>query len=125
MNFLFLFADEMSASALGCYGNPAVRTPEFDRIASEGTRFENCFVQNPVCSPSRCSLMTGTYVHNRGHRTLWNLLKPDEPSLLRYLKQGGYEVKWFGKNDLYSQAYLDEVCDDIDLKRAGKEPLPS
>ena len=92
MNFLFLFADEMSASALGCYGNPVVQTPEFDRIASEGTRFENCFVQNPVCSPSRCSLMTGTYVHNRGHRTLWNLLKPDEPSLLRYLKQGGYEV---------------------------------
>ena len=125
MNFLFLFADEMSASALGCYGNPVVQTPEFDRIASEGTRFENCFVQNPVCSPSRCSLMTGTYVHNRGHRTLWNLLKPDEPSLLRYLKQGGYEVKWFGKNDLYSQAYLDEVCDDIDLKRAGEEPLPS
>ena len=125
MNFLFLFADEMSASALGCYGNPVVQTPEFDRIASEGTRFDKCFVQNPVCSPSRCSLMTGTYVHNRGHRTLWHLLQPDEPSLFRYLKKSGYEIKWFGKNDLYSDSYLDEVCDDIDQKRAGKEKLPS
>lgn len=125
MNFLFLFADEMSASALRCYGNPVVETPEFDRIAGEGTRFANCFVQNPVCSPSRCSLMTGTYVHNRGHRTLWHLLQPDEPSLFRYLKRGGYEVKWFGKNDLYSDAYLDEVCDDIARKRAGTEAKPS
>lgn len=125
MNFVFLFADEMSASALKCYGNPYVQTPNMDRAAEEGTRFDQCIVQNPVCSPSRCSLMTGRYVHDRGHRTLWNLLSPEEPSLFRYLKQQGYEIKWFGKNDLYSDEYLDEICDDIKEKRAGKEKPPS
>lgn len=125
LNFVFLFADEMSASALKCYGNPHVRTPNMDQIASEGTKFQQCYVQNPVCSPSRCSLMTGTYVHNRGHRTLWHLLQQDEPSLFRYLKQGGYDIQWFGKNDLYSDAYLSEICDDADQKRAGSEKKPS
>lgn len=117
MNFVFLFPDEMCASALSCYGNKHSHTPNIDKLAQEGTLFKNCFVQNPVCSPSRCSLMTGTYVHNRGHRTLWHLLQPDEPSLFRYLKQTGYNIQWYGKNDLYSSEYLEEICDDIGLKR--------
>lgn len=117
MNFLFLFPDEMCAGSLSCYGNKYSHTPNIDRLAEEGTLFKNCFAQNPVCSPSRCSLMTGTYVHNRGHRTLWHLLQPDEPSLFRYLKKSGYNIQWYGKNDLYSQAYLEEICDDIDEKR--------
>lgn len=89
MNFLFLFPDEMCAGSLSCYGNKYSHTPNIDKLAEESTLFKNCFVQNPVCSPSRCSLMTGTYVHNRGHRTLWHLLQPDEPSLFRYLKNQG------------------------------------
>ena len=121
MNFIFFFPDEMSAGTLSSYGNPHCRTPHLDKLASEGTLFENCFVQNPVCSPSRCSLMTGTYVHNRGHRTLWNLLKQDEPSLFRYLKNAGYQLRWYGKNDLYSKGYLEEICPDIEEKRKEKD----
>lgn len=68
--------------------------------------------------------MTGLYVHNQGHRSLWQLLQPTEPSLFRYLKNSGYDIKWFGKNDLYSQAYLDEICDDIDEKRKGYKSPP-
>mgnify|MGYP001182330000 FL=1 len=119
MNFVFFFPDEMRASSVSCYGNKVVKMPSFDRLAREGVRFENCIVQNPVCSPSRCSLMTGLYVHNLGHRTLWHLLRPHEPSLFRYLKNAGYEIRWYGKNDLYSQKYLEEICDDIDEKRSG------
>lgn len=125
MNFVFFFPDEMRASSVSCYGNKTVKMPNYDRLAQEGVRFENCIVQNTVCSPSRCSLMTGLYVHNAGHRTLWHLLRPHEPSLFRYLKNDGYDIQWYGKNDLYSQEYLEEICDDIDEIRSGYKSQPS
>ncbi len=63
-------------------------------------------------------MMTGWYPHVRGHRTLWHLLRPDEPNLLRYLKQAGYQVQWFGKNDLLSQ---DSFAGSADVaERRGK-----
>ncbi len=101
-NLVFFMPDEMRAESLACYGHPVAKTPNFDRLASEGVRFEQCHVQNPVCGPSRCSLMTGWPVHVRGHRSLYHGLHPDEPNLLRYLKNGGYDVCFFGKNDLLS-----------------------
>ena len=110
MNFLTFIPDELRADALGCYGNSRISTPNFDRLAAEGTRFEQCHAQHPVCSPSRCSFMTGWYPHVRGHRSLWNLLKPDEPNLLRYLKNTGYDVFFTGKNDLLAaDSYADSV----------------
>ncbi|MBW4079910.1 sulfatase-like hydrolase/transferase [Paenibacillus sp. S150] len=112
MNYLFFFPDEMRAESLGCYGHPVVETPNLDKLANEGVRFDQCHVQNPVCSPSRCSLMTGLYPHVAGHRTLWNLLQPHEPSLFRYLKGSGYQIKWYGKNHLYSEDYLQEIVDE-------------
>ena len=124
-NFVFFFPDEMRASSVSCYGNERVKMPNYDRMAQEGVRFDNCIIQNPVCTPSRCSLMTGLYVHNLGHRTLWHLLRPHEPSLFRYLKNAGYDIAWYGKNDLYSQEYLEEICDDIDEKRHGYRWNPS
>lgn len=103
MNFILFCADEMRAESLSVYGHPLVKTPSFDRLAEEGTIFDQCHVQHTVCSPSRCSLMTGWYPHVSGHRTLWHLLRPHEPSLFRYLKDAGYHVEWHGKNDLYSE----------------------
>ena len=125
MNFILFFPDEMRASSVSCYGNMTVKMPNFDRLADEGTRFDQCIVQNPVCTPSRCSLMTGWYVHNMGHRSLWHNLRTHEPSLFRYLKQAGYDIAWYGKNDLYSQEYLDEILDDIGEKRGGYKSEPS
>jgi len=125
MNFIFFFPDEMSASTVSCYGHPHVKMPNYDQLCEEGVRFDQCIVQNPVCSPSRASLFTGTYPHNSGHRTLWHLLRPHEPSMFRYLKNAGYDIAWYGKNDLYSQEYLDEVCTDIMVKRAYNEKEPS
>ena len=121
-NYILFFPDEMRATSVSCYGNPIVKMPAFDRLAAEGTLFEHCIVQNPVCSPSRCSLMTGWYVHTAGHRSLWHLLRPHEPSLFRYLKNDGYDIRWYGKNDLYSQAYLDEILDNVADLRQGKAP---
>ncbi|MFP4176912.1 MAG: sulfatase-like hydrolase/transferase [Candidatus Brocadiia bacterium] len=103
MNFIYFNPDELRADVLGCYGHELAETPNFDRLAAEGTRFDECHVQHTVCSPSRCSFLTGRYPHNRGHRTLWNLLQPDEPNTFRYLKEAGYEVHWMGKNDALAQ----------------------
>ncbi|MEZ4634371.1 MAG: sulfatase-like hydrolase/transferase [Caldilineaceae bacterium] len=74
-------------------------------MAAEGVRFDQCHAGIPG-TPSRCSMMTGWYPHVRGHRTLWHMLRPDEPNLLRYLKQKGYTVHWYGKNDLPSPGSL-------------------
>ncbi len=110
MNILYFNPDEMRGDLMGCAGHPLVKTPNLDRFAAGGVRFNNCHVQHTVCTPSRCSFMTGWYPHTRGHRTLWHCLQPDEPNTLRYLKEAGYEVHWIGKNDLLAQAsFADSV----------------
>jgi len=110
MNFIFFMPDELRAESVGCYSHPLAPTPNFDRLSEEGVRFDFCSVQHTVCAPSRCSLMTGWYPHVRGHRTLWHLLRPDEPNLLRSLKQAGYQVHWWGKNDLLArESFPDSV----------------
>src|SRR5579884_2693108 len=58
-NIILFMPDELRADSLACYGNPLVRTPNFDRLAASGTRFNNCNVQFPVCGASRCSMLTG------------------------------------------------------------------
>jgi choline-sulfatase len=111
-NFIFYMPETLRAESLACYGHPLVRTPNFDRFASQGVRFEQCHVQNTVCGPSRCSLMTGWPVHVRGHRSLYYFLHPDEPNLFRYLKQNGYDVYWYGKNDLLApESFHDSVTE--------------
>lgn len=109
-NIILFMPDELRADAVACFGNPVVRTPNMDRLASEGTRFANCSVQYPVCGASRCSLLTGWPTSVRGHRSLFYFLRPEEPNLFRYLKQSGYDVFWFGKNDaLAAQSFCGSV----------------
>ncbi|GMQ61628.1 sulfatase-like hydrolase/transferase [Vallitalea maricola] len=119
MNFIFFFPDEMRAESVSCYGHPLVKMPNYDRMAKEGVRFDKCFVQHPVCSPSRCCLMTGWYPHVNGHRTLWHLLRSHEPSMLKYLKEASYEIRWFGKNDVFATDFLDANADIYGNKNPG------
>jgi hypothetical protein len=58
-NFLSIITDQHRADHLGCYGNPIVKTPNIDRLAASGTRFENFYVATPICMPNRATLMTG------------------------------------------------------------------
>lgn len=111
-NLVLFFLDELRADALSCYGNPVTKTPNFDFLARQGTRFAECHVQNPVCAQSRCSMLTGLPTSVRGHRSLYYLLQPDEPNMFRYLKDSGYDVFWFGKNDaLAAKAFKDSVTE--------------
>lgn len=105
--------DQWRGEALGHMGNPCVPTPNLDRMAgTDGVSFRNAFVQNPVCTPSRCSFMTGWYPHTRGHRIMHYMLRRDEPVLLKLLKDEGYFVWWGGKNDLVpGQNPPDLYCD--------------
>lgn len=119
MNFIYFNPDEMRADALGCYGHPVAKTPNIDKLAAQGTRFDQCHVQHPVCTPSRCSFMSGWYPHTRGHRTLWYPLQPEEPNTLKYLKQAGYDVHWIGKNDLLAQEGLEDSVTALHDLEAG------
>jgi choline-sulfatase len=125
-NYIIFFPDELRAETLAGYGNTKIKTPNFDRLAGEGVRFDQCHAQNPVCSPSRCSMFTGQYVHTLGHRTLWNLLKSHEHNLFRYLKEAGWEVRIYGKNDLFSKEAAALSSDVFEDKPALTErPRPA
>ena len=71
--------DEIRAEALGCYGHPVSKTPNFDAFAEQGTRFDQAHVSYTVCSQSRVAFMTGWPTHVGGHRSLWALLHDWEP----------------------------------------------
>jgi len=114
-NFILFNPDELRADALGCYGNPAAHTPNLDKLAEEAVRFEQCHVQHTVCTPSRCSFITGLYPHNSGKRTLWNVIGEDEPHLFQYLCDAGYEIHWWGKNDMLSQNAAIKCLKSIDV----------
>lgn len=112
-HFVFFNPDQFRADALGHLGNPASRTPVLDSLVdSDAVSFSRAYCQNPVCTPSRCSFMSGWYPHVRGHRTMHFMMQKDEPVLLRTLKSSGYSVWWGGKNDLVpGQDGWDEFCD--------------
>ncbi|WP_041558296.1 sulfatase-like hydrolase/transferase [Novosphingobium sp. PP1Y] len=103
-NLILFMTDECRADALSSYGNPVCKTPNFDLLARQGTRFADCHVQYPVCGASRCSLLTGLPVANTGHRSLYYFIRPDEPNMLRYLKESGYDTYLIGKNDALAEA---------------------
>ncbi|MDR1901784.1 MAG: sulfatase-like hydrolase/transferase [Treponema sp.] len=125
-NYIIFFPDELRAETVSMYGNTKIKTPNFERLAKEGVRFDQCHVQNSVCSPSRCSLFTGQYVHTAGHRSLWNLLKPHEHNLFRYLKEAGWEVRIYGKNDLFSNEAVSLSADVFENKPGlGENPKPA
>jgi arylsulfatase A-like enzyme len=104
-HILIFNPDQWRGDVLGHLGNPAALTPCLDALAEEGVSFRNAFCQNPVCTPSRCSFMTGWYPHTRGHRSMNHMLRRDEPVLLKTLKDNGYTVYWGGKNDLTPAQY--------------------
>ena len=58
-NILFITCDQLRKDALGCYGNPVIQTPNIDRLAESGVRFDRVFTAYPVCAPNRASLATG------------------------------------------------------------------
>ena len=117
-NVVLFVPDSYRGDVLGHQGNTGALTPNLDAlVGSDAVSYSNAFAQNPVCTPSRCSFMTGLYPHVNGHRSMRNMLKEHEPNLLAVLRQEGHYVWWGGKNDLVRVRerddylrYCDEKC---------------
>ncbi|HEX2951342.1 MAG TPA: sulfatase-like hydrolase/transferase, partial [Armatimonadota bacterium] len=116
--------DQWRGDVLGHMGNPAAVTPTLDHLVdTAAVSFRNAFCQNPVCTPSRCSFMTGWYPHVHGHRTMFHMLREHEPMLLKTLKDNGYFVWWGGKNDVTPhQVGYDAFCDVKYTTPAAEQP---
>ncbi len=96
-NILWICSDQQRFDTLGCYGNQYVNTPNIDRLAEEGVLFENCYAQNPVCSPSRSSFLTGRYPHVTGCRQNGQPIHASERLIPKILHDAGYTCGLSGK----------------------------
>ncbi|MCB1089722.1 MAG: sulfatase-like hydrolase/transferase, partial [Verrucomicrobiae bacterium] len=117
-NIVFIFADDWGWGDLSCHGHPWLKTPNLDRLAREGTDFQQFNVLNPVCSPSRTAAMTGMVparfcVHQHfapgqnTERGMPDWLDPTAPTTARFLKGAGYRTGHFGKWHLTNTGALD------------------
>ena len=108
-NIIFIFIDDMGYADLSSFGNRKIQTPNIDRLAKEGIKFTNFYVDSPICSPSRVAVTTGQYpsrhriysfLANRKrneNRGMDHFLDPEAPSLARAMKEAGYATAHFGK----------------------------
>lgn len=97
LNVLFLFPDQMRAHAMGCMGNPDVKTPNLDRLASEGVLFRNHFANSPVCCPARAIILTGKYAHANGMVANDLRLRESETAVSEIFAEAGYRTGFVGK----------------------------
>lgn len=120
-NIVLVFIDDMGWGDFSCFGNEAARTPHIDRLAKEGVRFEQFYVNSPICSPSRTAISTGHYpqrwritsylahrdMNKRRGMAQW--LDPKAPMLARSLQQAGYATGHFGKWHMGGQRNVDDA----------------
>lgn len=95
-NILFISTDQHHYNALGMV-NPQVQTPNLDRLASQGTRFERAYCPNPTCSPTRASLITGLYPSSHGCWAIGVKLAEDVPTVGDVFQANGYDATLIGK----------------------------
>jgi arylsulfatase A-like enzyme len=96
-NFVVLVADDMAWDDCGAYGHPHIRTPNLDRLAREGMRFDRAFLTTSSCSPSRACILTGRYPHATGAPELHMPLPLDQRMLTESLREAGYYTAAAGK----------------------------
>ena len=122
-NILFMTTDHLRYDTLGSTGDPLVQTPAIDALAEKSTRFSKCFVQNPVCSPSRASFMTGRYPKNHGVKWNGSKLGEHEITIVEAFKNRGYTTASVGKHGIGQQRF-GQMLDHLDaagIRRGWKE----
>lgn len=96
-NIVFVMADDHAAHAISAYGSRVNTTPNIDRIAHEGMRLDHCYCTNSLCAPSRATILTGTYNHVNGVRTLATEFDARQPTFPAQLNGAGYQTAIVGK----------------------------
>ena len=102
-NILFIMSDDHAEAAVSAYGSNLIQTPHIDRIAAEGVRFENSFVTNSICAPSRAVLLTGKYSHHNGVLDNGQVFNGNQLTFPKILREAGYETSMIGKWHLKSE----------------------
>ncbi len=102
-------ADEFRTDAMGCAGNPIVKTPNLDGLAGQGVRFSHTYCQGPLCQPSRASVMTGQYVHQHGQTYNAIDMNPAWPTMMKALRSAGYATAKVGKAHLVARGISPEA----------------
>ena len=102
-NIIFIMSDDHSEQAISAYGSKLINTPNIDRIAKEGIRFNNSFVTNSICAPSRAVLLTGKYSHMNGLKDNGQIFDGSQETFPKILQRAGYETSMIGKWHLKSE----------------------
>ena len=100
-NILFIMSDDHAAHAISAYGSRINETPNLDRLANQGMRFNNCFAVNSICAPSRATILTGKYSHINGV-TVFNRFDGSQWTVAKALQSAGYQTAMIGKWHLTS-----------------------
>lgn len=103
-NIVIIISDDHSYQTISAYGSKLAKTPNIDRIAKEGVRFDKAYVTNSICGPSRAVILTGKHSHKNGFRdNESSVFNGDQDSFAKQLQQNGYQTAWIGKWHLESK----------------------
>lgn len=97
LNIVFIMTDDHTTQALSAYDSRLIETPHLDRLAKEGIKFNNCFVTNAVCGPSRATILTGKYNHINGLTDNHKVFDSTQVIYPQLLKKAGYQTAMIGK----------------------------
>lgn len=131
-NVLFIISDDLN-NLLGCYGDPLAKTPNIDRLAARGVRFDKAYCAFPLCGPSRNSLLTGLYPNSTGilqNSQIFRQTIPEQPSLPQQFRNAGYFAGRIGKlyhynvpNSIGTDGHDDPASWELELNPAGVDRL--
>lgn len=99
-NIVWIFSDDHTQQAIGAYGSHLAKlnpTPNIDRIAKEGMRFDRCYVGNSICAPARATLLTGKHSHLHGKMDNRGGFNQDQQTFPKLLQKAGYHTVMIGK----------------------------
>ena len=103
-NIIFMMTDDHTTQAMTCYGGTLIQTPNLDRIANEGIRFDNCYVTNAISGPSRACILTGKFSHINGFKDNYSsAFDGDQQTFPKLFQQAGYQTAMIGKWHLISE----------------------
>jgi arylsulfatase A-like enzyme len=122
-NILVIMPDTFRGDSLACAGHPAVQTPNLDRLASMGVRFDNAYSSSPICMPARSNCLSGLYCHNTGQWSNYGRLPAGTRTYMSILQEAGYRTAHIGKSHYYphSGQHLDDEKEYV--KSLGHEDV--